>query len=198
MGSLHPDNAAIRQAVYGLLIIATCAGAAGRIMTVESKNGKTPFLSANDRSRWSTIRALVDHGSFELDEVILRPDGRRDRNWYSIDLVRHRGWDGREHFYSSKPTLLTVALAGEYWLLRQTLGITLAENPFYVGRLMLLMTNVIPLAIYLFILARLVERYGTTDWGRMFVFTTAAFGTFVTTFAVTLNNHTLAATTALR
>jgi len=197
MSDSSESRVALRQAVYALLIVASCAAATGRIMTVESASGRTPFLSANDRSRWSTIRALVDHGTFELDEVIFRPDGRRDRDWYSIDLVRHRGWDGREHFYSSKPTLLTIALAGEYWLIRQTLGITLADNPFYVGRLMLLLTNVVPLAIYLLVLARLVERYGRTDWGRMFVFTAAAFGTYITTFAVTLNNHTLAATTAL-
>jgi hypothetical protein len=70
---------------------------------VESKSGRTPFLSANDRSRWSTVRALVDHGTYALDEVIfLEPppedDGRlkpprlrRDGDWYSIDLVKHRG-----------------------------------------------------------------------------------------------------------
>jgi hypothetical protein len=192
------DSAAsLRRAVYGLLIIASCASAAGRIMTVESSSGDTPFLSANDRSRWSTVCALVDYGTFELDDVIFRKDGKRRRDWYSIDLVKHRGWDLQEHYYSSKPTLLTVALAGEYWLIKNTLGITLEEHTFYVARLMLLITNVVPLAAYLLVLARLIERYGRTNWGRPFTFTVAAFGTFITTFAVTLNNHTLAATTAI-
>ncbi len=198
MSDASPDpRAALRSAVYGLLIVAACASAAGRIMTVTSKSGDTPFLSANDRSRWSTIRALVDHGTFELDDVIFRADGKRARDWYTIDLVKHRGWDGKEHYYSSKPTLLTVLLAGEYWLIKNTLGITLEDHAFYVGRLMLLLTNIVPLAAYLLVLAWLVERYGRTDWGRMFVFTAATFGTFITTFSVTLNNHTLAAATAL-
>jgi hypothetical protein len=189
--------ASLRRAVYGLMIIVSCASAAGRTMTVESSSGDTPFLSANDRSRWSTVCALVDYGTFELDDVIFRSNGKRRRDWYSIDLVKHRGWDGQERYYSSKPTLLTVALAGEYWLIKNTLGITLEEHTFYVARLMLLVTNVIPLAAYLLVLARLIERYGRTDWGRLFTFTVAAFGTFITTFAVTLNNHTLAATTAI-
>ncbi len=192
------DNTkALRMGVYWLLIVVSCASTAGRILTVTSDDGKTPFLSANDRSRWSTIRALVDNGTFELDEVIFRPSGKRDKHWHSIDLVRHRGWDGKEHYYSSKPTLLTVGLAGEYWLVQRALGITLEEHPLYVGRVMLLITNLIPLAIYFWLLTRLVERYGTSDWGRVFVMTCAAFGTFITTFSVTLNNHTLGAVTAL-
>jgi hypothetical protein len=50
--------------------------------------------------------------------------------------------------------------------------------------------------IYLLLLARLIERFGTTDWGRMFVMAAAAFGTFLTTFAVTINNHLPAAVCA--
>ena len=29
-----------------------------------------PFLSANDRSRWMTIRSLVEHGTYEIDEIV--------------------------------------------------------------------------------------------------------------------------------
>jgi hypothetical protein len=38
-----------------------------------------------------------------------------------------------------------------------------------------------------------VERFGTTDWGRVFAMAAAAFGTFLTTFAVVINNHLIAA-----
>ena len=43
----------------------------------------------------------------------------------------------------------------------------------------------------------MVERYGRTDWGRIFVMAAATFGTFLTTFAVVLNNHVTAAVTTL-
>ena len=51
--------------------------------------------------------------------------------------------------------------------------------------------------IYLVLLSRLAERYGTTDWGRLFVVAAACFGTFLTLFTTALNNHVLAACTAL-
>ena len=53
--------------------------------------------------------------------------------------------------------------------------------------------------LYFLAMARLVERLGTTDWGRLFVMAAAVFGTFVTTFAVVINNHLVgAACTAVR
>ena len=61
---------------------------------------------------------------------------------------------------------------------------------------MLVTINVVPLVIAMFLLARLAERLGTTDWGRFVVVAAAAFGTFLTTFAVVLNNHVLGAVCA--
>jgi hypothetical protein len=39
----------------------------------------------------------------------------------------------------------------------------------------------------------LAERFGTTDWARLFIIAAAAFATFLTTFAVVINNHLIAA-----
>jgi hypothetical protein len=190
-------NARLRRAIYSLLIAIAAASTTGRILCVASASGKTPFLSANDRSRWSTIRALVDHGTYALDAVVLDRRGRFDKDWQTIDMVRHRGRDGQEHYYSSKPPLLTTLLAGEYWLIRRLSGASLAEQPLYIGRLMLILNNVLPLMVMLWVLSRLVERYGRTDFGRVFVMATAALGTYLTTFAVTLNNHLPAAISVL-
>jgi hypothetical protein len=165
-----------------------------------AKVGKQrPFLGANDRSRWATIRSLVEHGTYAIDDVIKEP------NWDTIDMVAHddagngpaAGSSQSMHYYSSKPTLLTTILAGEYWLIYHITGATLGDHPYEIGRFMLITFNVIPLAIYLWLLGRMVERYGTTDWGRIFVIAAAAFGTFLTTFAVVLNNHVTGAVTAL-
>jgi hypothetical protein len=150
-----------------------------------------PFLSANDRSRWDTIRALVEHGTYQIDDIVSEP------NWDTIDMVQHKGADGKLHLYSSKPTLLTTLLAGEYWLIYHLTGASLGEHPYEIGRFMLGTINIVPLAIFLFLLAQLVERWGTSDWGRIYVMAAAALGTFLTTFAVTLNNHVTAAVTTL-
>lgn len=178
------STAQLRRIVYTLLIVTSAATMVGRIMAVESKSGKTAMLSANDRSRWCTIRSLVDHGTYEIDGVI-----QRKTDWYTIDMVRHKGADGREHYYSSKPPLLPTLLAGEYWAIKAVAGVTLEDSPFYVARVMLVVTNVLPLMLYFVMLAWLVESLGTKDWSRLFVMACATWGTFLTTFAVTLNNH---------
>ncbi len=194
---LEDSHRALRTTVYSLLIVAACGSMVGRILMVRSQRGETPLLSANDRSRWATVRSLVDESTYELDEVIFRDRERtfrmRDREWYTIDLVRHRGHGGREHFYSSKPPLFPTLMAGQYWLVQRLTGMTLAEEPFYVIRLLLITTNVLPMVLFFLLLAAMVEKYGQTDWGRLFAMTVATFGTFLTTFAVTLNNHLPAA-----
>ena len=149
---------------------------------------RRPFLSANDRSRWCTLRALVEPdmrvpgAPYAIDRVI------RDRQWNTIDKVMHDG-----HYYSSKPTLLPTLMAGVYWLVYHGLGLSLGVQTYATVRLLLVLFNVVPLVIYFILLARLAERFGTTDWGRIFVIGAACFGTFLTTFAVTNNNHVPAA-----
>src|SRR4051794_38870616 len=84
------DSAAWRWGFYWLIIAIVTGQMLGRIAQVKSRDGQTPFLSANDRSRWATIRSLVDEGTFALDDVIVNAEtGKWDKRWHSIDLVRH-------------------------------------------------------------------------------------------------------------
>jgi hypothetical protein len=196
-------GAALRRAVYWLLIVTSAAAMTGRIVSVRSESGRTPFLSANDRSRWCTIRALVDYRRYSIDEVVIRdptatePRRKFDPDWQTIDMVRHVGPDGKEHYYSSKPALLTTLLAALYWIIKSITGVGLGDHPFYVARYMLIITNVLPLTGAWVCLYRLLERSGTSNWGRVFVMACATWGTFLTTFAVTLNNHLPAAVCAI-
>jgi hypothetical protein len=180
-----------------ILAVVALAAAAARIADVKAKHGRTPFLSANDRSRWSTIRALVDHGTFVLDDVIVKADGKFDKDWHTIDLVRHRGADGREHYYSSKPPLLTVLLAGECWLVQQLTGQRLADQPLYVGRIVVALTNLPLLALLWWLVYRLTREVNASDTAAILTFAMATFGTALTPFAVTLSNHLPAAVACL-
>lgn len=195
--SSHDSTRSLRYTVYLLLVIISVGCMVGRVWTVRSDRGRTPFLSANDRSRWATIRALVEYGTYSIDRVSFGRAGQRHPDWYTIDLVRHRARDGREHFYSSKPPLLPTLLAGKYWLVRRFTGATLAQDPFFVGRVLLITTNVLPMVLYFCVLVLFVERFGKTDWGRIYALGTATWGTYLTTFAVTLNNHLPAAISVL-
>ena len=188
----------LRKTIYVLLAVTALGAACGRILQVRAGTGESPMLSANDRSRWCTIAALVNEGTYAIDSLIERrhPETKR-RHWYSIDMVRHRAADGKEHAYSSKPPLLPTLLAGEYWLIKNTLGLDIVEHPFYVMRAMLLITNGLLLVLYFWLMAGVIERLGMTDWGRIVAFAIVTCGTLVTTYAVTLSNHLPAAVAVL-
>src|SRR5215470_9579614 len=101
-------DARMRWSMYALMIVVATGMMLAQVARVRSPDAKspTPFQSGNDRSRWATIRALGDDGTYAIEHVIFDARGNRVRGWYTIDLVRHRGPDGVEHYYSSKPTLL--------------------------------------------------------------------------------------------
>ncbi len=209
------SQARLRRTVYTLLILLGTGAMLGRILAVDAvdktavqthleRKGRhellrRPFLSGNDRSRWCTVRALVEEEMHVYDvdaegNLVYKPYAidkvieDRDR-WDTIDKVKHDG-----HFYSSKPTLFPTLMAAEYWLIRQVApGMSLESHPFVLGRFMLITINLLPLLFYFWLLTKLVERFGTTDWGKMFVMAAAVFGTFLSTFAVTINNHLIAA-----
>jgi hypothetical protein len=228
--TLPNDPASLRRSAYVLLIVVAVAGIAGRLVGVgrvyepwlsrtpgkteaEDKRGVWPATRPepqpthgdNDRSRWDTVRALVEDHTYAIghregidpesgkpiDRGIVTEDG-----WKTIDKVLN---PDTHDFYSSKPPLLPTLVAGEYWLFHDGLGwsITDERHRWEVVPAILLTLNALPWGIALWLLACLVERHGTTDWGRLFVVATACFGTFVTTFSVTLNNHTVAAWSAL-
>jgi hypothetical protein len=158
-----------------------------------------PTFGSNDRARWATVKALVEEGTFVIGRRVddpKEPKGYRDEGirftdgFGSVDIVLH---PDRKEFYATKPPLFTVLVAGEYWVLHKLLKWNLSEYRWEVVVTCLLTFNVLPLAIALWLLSRLLERYATTDWGRLFTFSVACWGTFLTTFAVTLNNHVPAA-----
>lgn len=216
LSNAPPDDphARLRRGIYAVLAVVSIGGMVGRILAVNSVDyirlekhlketekradwkKQRPFLSGNDRSRWCTVRSLVEHGTYQIDQIVRQP------NWDTIDMVKHNEL-GREapgaeegHLYSSKPPLLATLMAGEYWLINRFTGATLAEHPYAIGRTIIITFNVLPMIVYFLVIARLAERFGVTDWGRLFVFACAAFGTFLSTFAVAINNHLTAAVSA--
>jgi hypothetical protein len=177
-----------------------------------------PTFSSNDRARWATVRALVEKGTFVVGErnpevvwagvvgplcstntletlaslqagYSLRTDKKNDTGivfedgWGTVDKVLH---PSRLKYYSTKPPLLSVLVAGEYWLVNRLTGWTLEKEPTYVVPLILLTINALPLLLYLGLLFRLLEQH-----------VCAAFGTLVTPFLITFNNHTVGTFSAM-
>ncbi|MFM7033963.1 MAG: glycosyltransferase family 2 protein [Planctomycetia bacterium] len=187
------DRLALEQRVVtDAIAAATKAGGpvdeqAIRARIEEQKRIVRPFLSANDRSRWLAVRAIVEKGTFAIDELVAEP------GWDTIDAVAHPDASGRLRLYSSKPPLLALLAAGPYWLLHRITGWTLADHPFELGRLLVVVVGLVPLAAMILFTSRMVETVGTTDWGRIWSVALAACGTLLTTFAVVFTNHLPAA-----
>jgi hypothetical protein len=174
--SVVASSSRARWAAYAVILAITCGVLTAAVWRVK------PLLSANDRSRWCTVWSLVERGTFQIDEIDATP------GWGTIDKVRHQG-----HFYSSKPPLLPVIVAGVYRLERAVIGWNLDDQTDEAVRVILLVVNVLPMLVGVVVMAALVERYARSDFARVFTVAAFALATFLTTFAVTLNNHTIAA-----
>jgi hypothetical protein len=215
---------------------------------------ETPILSGNDRSRWGTIRALVEP-DMRVTRKIKNKDGSESDKivWYAIDKVQNeKGFDTIDmvkhtlpddpetgYLYSSKPPLLPTLMAIPYAAIYhgsklieqytnpnnennennentnisttqeqdvpESLGhynhennehnatklISLGnkEDRYFIVRIMLVLINLIPIVFCWVLLSRVIDRFGTNDWSRVFCVAFMCFGTFLSTFIVTLNNH---------
>lgn len=173
-------SARFRWCIYILLLTVTAGQNLAAILN------SAPLQSANDRSRWCTVWSLVERGTYQIDTI------NEYSRWASIDKVRHEN-----HFYSSKPPLYPTLVAGLYWLIKTTTGLNLNQDLNDVTHLILIAVNLIPMLLALMLICRMVELYARADLTRYFVVVSACFATLLTPFLLTLNNHSIAASSAV-
>lgn len=141
---------------------------------------KTVFLAGNDASRFAQIESLVDYHHPYINESRY--------NW-TIDRVTINGKD-----FSNKPPLFSIVGASLYYILRTVLGLSFAGHEHLVVYLLTLLTVGLSTAwlVTKFYVA-IQRRFQPTR--RVCYLATAALGlgTILTSFSVTLNNHTVAA-----
>lgn len=142
-----------------------------------------PLSSANDRSRWMTVYSLVEDNTYQIDNI------RQRSGWDSIDIVRHD-----DHFYSTKPPLLPRLVAELYRLVKWSTGLNLTDNTATVARIILFLVNIIPMAIAMWLMCRLIRRDCTNLFGQLFLMVAVCWATLLAPFLVVLNNHTVGAT----
>lgn len=184
----------VRKSIALVILATGFAAQLARILTVESSTGEVPFLSANDRSRWCTIATLAVEGHYEIDKILEVRDAKSNRRvWYTIDLVRHRGSDGKQHYYSSKPPLLPTIYAGVYWLIRQATGASIMTEPFFPARLLIIVVNLVPLTFFWWLIGHWMSRYKLPIFAHTALMAFTVWGCQLTSFANTLNNHLPAA-----
>lgn len=247
MSSTNDPTANLRRSVYLLMTAAAVAIAAAKTVGAEnvvepsrykapapdgyglepdrkwpgSRPEPSPTFSSNDRSRWATVKALVENGTYVIGQREDDPDsppktsadyvayaaerkksapttpvGKRDTGIVFdpayATLDKVMNPDTGQ-FFSSKPPLMPTVFAGGYWALNRACGWHIDRDRWLVVPTLLLLANVLPFAAYLVLLSRLIDATGRTDFGRLLAFAAACFGTFLITFSATMNNHTPAA-----
>jgi hypothetical protein len=188
---IAPPLSVHRALVWAILAVAAGAGLA-QILTVdflhpanrwpEKQPPHVPFFSANDRSRWCTVWSLVERRTFQIDEIMQVP------GWDSIDKVRVDG-----HFYSTKPPLLPVLAAGVYAAEKRLWGADLLTAPHAPARGILIVFNLIPWLIALACLGYVARQLSPDGLGEPYIVLVGAFGTLLSPFLITFNNHSVAA-----
>lgn len=140
------------------------------------------FRAGNDASRWAQVEAIVDYGEPSID---------RSQFAWTIDRVTLDG-----HLYSNKPPVLSLAAAGTYWLVRWVTGGSLAD-PVARQRLVYLVTLLLVGGSAAWLVGEmsraLARRPDVGAEEASLVLAATACGTTLTSFATTLNNHTVAA-----
>ena len=173
----NQERHSFRWSVYLLILTTAAALSMANIINARS------LLSANDRSRWCTVWSLVEKGTYQIDLIDAQ------RGWTTIDKVRHNG-----HFYSTKPPLLPTMVAGVYWGVKKVTGWSLYGDTNQTSRAILIIVNLLPMLVALYVLVQMLERYARSEWSRIYILLAASLATMLTPFLVTLNNHTVAAT----
>ena len=141
-----------------------------------------PLQSANDRSRWCTVWSLVERGTYSIDEIV------SVNSWDTIDKVRHEG-----HIYSSKPPFLSTLIAGVVIPVQSMTGWSFKTNFLALTRTVLVLFNVLPMLFVLALWMNLLREYSSSTFTRFFLLATAALGTLISPFLLTLSNHAPAA-----
>jgi len=175
---LRGNRAALDEHRFIALLVALVASALllGMLMRFQ------PVSCSNDGSRWNTVWSLTNGRGYVID----------DAPYVGVDKVQRAD----KHYYSSKPAMMPTVLAGGAWLIRRLAGWQIPEHAWIVIRLLLFFVNIIPFGVFIVFYARLIERYNLALPARLFCLMTAAFGTLLTAFTITLNNHTQAAIAA--
>jgi hypothetical protein len=114
------SRSSMKQIAGMLVITAATALACGHALRQPTQMG------ANDISRWCTVWSLLERGSFAIDECPWQIE-TQDK------VFRASGWDRapaeggapRPHYYSSKPALLPILIAGVLYPARLATGVPL-------------------------------------------------------------------------
>lgn len=160
----------------GVIIVVSCLLVLWNLQTTSRSN-------ANTGSRYATVEALVDYGTFEIDDTEYA---------FTIDKVKI----GERHV-SSKPPLLPTFAAGVYWVYQGLTGKTIREDEGDVLFVVGVCTGWLSHLVMLLYFWRLVRLLLKRELAQIVSLMAVAFATLGTAYATALNNHSVAGAFAI-
>jgi len=183
-GPSPADAANSKHGPLSPLDLALILMALASLMLVAWNLQKTSLRNANTGSRFATVEALVDHGTYYID-----------RTHYvngTVDKVRLHG-----RFLSSKPPMLPTYAAGVYWLHQKITGQTIGAHEHSVVQVVTLASGWLSHLIVLLYFVRLAKLLLRKELAIIASVGAVAFAYLGVGYATTLNNHSIAAALAV-
>ena len=146
---------------------------------------KSQSDSWNDMARIATVESLAERGTMAIDHS--------KWGWFTGDKVLLR-----EHFYSTKPPLLSAVGAATYYVLREavrlTTGVELTyrKNEDIIYPWVTFTTSVLAFALLMVYFYRALYLVNLSGSHRMWIFWALAIGSLYPAYTTVLNNHTVA------
>lgn len=202
-----PASNSTNRFVLHLLFCMICVISLTRLMLLARTFGD------NDNSRILTMRAIAENGTFQIGERLEFADGTfldtgllfEKGQRLSIDVVLNPKpfWTNpspvpgephaRKAYYSSKPPMLPLLMAVEYYCLRHLLAWDWTTHRAWILRALLMTWNVMPWLLVLWFSLSILECQTQDLWVQVFWLGLASFGTMIFSFETTINNHVVAA-----
>mgnify|MGYP005647337105 FL=1 len=138
------------------------------------------LASVNVSSRFATMKALVEHQTFAID----------DYHSVTNDKIFRQ-----EHYYSSKPPVLSLAGAGIYYVLHNFFAFDLQMKFSEVDMSVYIITIILSGLSYLWILFLFYKIFQLLNIKKKYqswLLLGFGLGTLYLPYATTLNNHTIA------
>ena len=156
-----------------------------------------PFAGSwNDGSRLATVEALVDHKTWKIDDsIFVNPpplEADRPGPYRAANLVAHGTMDKLEiggSFYSDKPPVMALLMAGVYKGIQAVTGLKAAHHPAVFCWLMTLVTSGLAYAVSVAAVNRMAQNQMLPVGPRALLVGSFAFATMALPYARHVNSH---------
>ena len=158
--------------------------------------GARPYVDSwNDGSRLASVEALVDQHTWAIDDsIFVKVPPQDELNPYGPEVVPSSSGTmdkllvgGR--FYSDKPPVLTLYLAGIYWVAQKLTGLTAAHDPHVFIYLLTVMSAGLGYVAGVLCIWFLALRLGLSENTAFLVTMSFGLATVAPVYSREVNNH---------